>query len=58
MALGTTEWLIIAGAAILLFGAPKVVEWAKSIGKAHREFVKAKNGEVDDAVPRPVTSQQ
>jgi len=41
MAFGTQEILLIAGACILLFGAPKVVDWARSLGKAKAEFKKA-----------------
>ena len=41
--LGTTEWVIIGGVAILLFGAPKVIDWARTLGKASQEFKKARN---------------
>ncbi len=47
MALGTTEILIIVGCAMLLFGAPKIVDWAKSLGKAQREYHRAKDGAYD-----------
>ena len=43
--LGTTEWLIIAGAAILLFGAPKVISWARALGQARKEFDDATKSE-------------
>jgi Sec-independent protein translocase protein TatA len=49
MGLGTTEILIIVGAALMLFGAPKVVHWAKALGQAKREYHRAENGEYDSA---------
>ena len=36
--IGGTELLIIAGLAVFLFGGKKVVDWAKSIGQAKKEF--------------------
>lgn len=53
MALGTTEWLIIAGAAVMLFGAPKVIQWAKSLGQAQREYQKAREGANEIIKPAP-----
>jgi TatA/E family protein of Tat protein translocase len=44
MAIGTTEWLIIGGIALFLFGAPKLVDWAKSIGKAKRTYEEEVSG--------------
>jgi TatA/E family protein of Tat protein translocase len=48
MAIGTTEWLIIAGVAVFLFGAPKVISWAKSLGQAKKEFNKASSEDAKD----------
>ena len=38
MALGTSEILVVAGLAVFLFGAPKVVEWARGLGKAKKAY--------------------
>jgi sec-independent protein translocase protein TatA len=39
--LGTTEWLVIGVVAVLLFGAPKIIQWARALGQAKREFKNA-----------------
>lgn len=36
--IGTTEWFIIGGIIVLLFGANKLVSWAKAIGQAKKAF--------------------
>jgi len=36
--IGTTEILIISGVVVLLFGATAIPKFAKSMGKARREF--------------------
>ncbi len=38
MAFGTTEILLIVALAVLLFGAPKVIQWARSIAKAQKAY--------------------
>jgi sec-independent protein translocase protein TatA len=44
--IGTTEILIIGGVVVLLFGATAIPKFAKSIGKAKKEFNKGlKDGE-------------
>lgn len=40
MALGTTEIGLILLAAVVLFGAPSVVKWAKALREAKQEFNK------------------
>ena len=40
---GASEWLIILVVIILLFGAKKIPELAKGIGKGIREFKDAKD---------------
>lgn len=41
---GGTEWLIIALVIILLFGAKKIPDLARGLGKGMREFKDAKDG--------------
>jgi sec-independent protein translocase protein TatA len=36
--LGTTEILIIAGVVLLIFGGAAIPKFARSLGKARREF--------------------
>ena len=43
MAIGTNEIILIALVVIILFGASKIPELARSLGKATGEFKKAKN---------------
>ena len=45
------EWVIIAGAVLILFGAKKIPEFAKGLGRGIREFkdaVKDVKKEVDE----------
>ncbi|MEM2933501.1 MAG: twin-arginine translocase TatA/TatE family subunit [Methanocellales archaeon] len=41
MAIGTTEILLILGVAVLLFGATKLPELARAMGRSMGEFKKA-----------------
>jgi sec-independent protein translocase protein TatA len=43
MGIGTMEWLLIFLIILLLFGAKRLPEIARSLGKATQEFRKAKN---------------
>jgi TatA/E family protein of Tat protein translocase len=36
--------ILVVAAVILLFGAPKLVEWAKSLGEAKKAFSDASEG--------------
>jgi len=46
---GGTEWLVIAGVIVLLFGAKKLPELARSLGRSTREFKKGlSEGEAED----------
>jgi sec-independent protein translocase protein TatA len=61
--LGVPELLIIAGVIILLFGARKLPEMARSLGKsakAFKEETKGLRGEDEDKTPpaQPVQQQQ
>ena len=40
---GGWEWVIILLAVLILFGAKRIPEFAKGLGKGVREFKKAKN---------------
>ena len=42
MAIGPTEMILIVAAVLILFGASKIPELARSLGKASGEFKKAK----------------
>ena len=42
MGIGATEWLLIIAVVILLFGAKRIPELARSFGRASYEFKKAK----------------
>lgn len=59
--LGVPELLIIAGVIILLFGARKLPEMARSLGKsakAFKEETKGMRGGNDDDADEPVTKAQ
>ena len=52
------EWLIVLGIIVLLFGAKKLPELARSLGKSSSEFKRGmKEGAVDDdeRLPDPRT---
>ena len=42
MGIGATEWLLIIVVVVLLFGAKRIPELARSLGRASHEFKKAK----------------
>jgi sec-independent protein translocase protein TatA len=58
--LGSTEIFIIAGVIILLFGASAIPKFAKSIGKAKKEFEKGvkESSEDDDAPAKKKTEDE
>jgi sec-independent protein translocase protein TatA len=46
---GGTEWIIIGAVVVLLFGAKKLPELARSLGKSSREFKKGlQDGEAEE----------
>lgn len=49
MNLGPPEILLIAGVVVLLFGAKKLPEFARSLGKAKSEFKKGMHEAVQEA---------
>lgn len=46
MALGGTEIIVIACAAVFIFGAPRVIEWARALGKAKKAYSESYNEEL------------
>ncbi|HSI07767.1 MAG: twin-arginine translocase TatA/TatE family subunit [Rariglobus sp.] len=48
LGLGTTEIMLILAIVILLFGAKKLPELAKGLGKSIKEFKKASNASDDE----------
>jgi sec-independent protein translocase protein TatA len=51
---GGAEWLIVAGLVILLFGARKLPELARSLGRSSREFKKGlQEGEPEEPAKAP-----
>jgi sec-independent protein translocase protein TatA len=42
------EWFIVLGILVLLFGAKKIPELARGIGRSAREFRKAVNEDLDE----------
>ncbi len=51
--LGTTELLVILGIGILVFGASRIPEIAKALGKSVKEFKKAGKEIADDVTGGP-----
>ncbi|MCZ8022085.1 MAG: twin-arginine translocase TatA/TatE family subunit [Cyclobacteriaceae bacterium] len=43
LGIGGTEWLVIGAAVLLFFGAKRIPEFAKGLGKGIREFKNAVN---------------
>lgn len=53
MNLGPTEILLIVGAVVLLFGAKRLPEFARSLGKAKQEFKKGLDETEDETADAP-----
>ena len=51
--LGTQELIIILGIALFIFGAKKLPEIGKGLGKSIREFKSSVSGEDEDASSQP-----
>ena len=47
--IGATELLIVGGIIFVLFGATAIPKFARSLGKAKREFEKGTRGDDDDS---------
>lgn len=52
--IGTTELLIIAGVALLIFGGKKVPELMKSLGKGMKSFKQGMSEPLDEETPKEV----
>jgi len=53
--IGTTELLLIAGVALLIFGGKKVPELMKGLGKGVQSFKQGMNEPVKEDQPEKVT---
>jgi sec-independent protein translocase protein TatA len=51
--IGGTEIMVIAIAALVLFGARKIPEFAKGLGQAVKEFKKASNDDPSEVPKNP-----
>lgn len=60
--IGVTEWLVIIGVALLVFGGKKIPELGKGLGEGIRNFKKAVSGDEDNPksndAPKPTTPIQ
>lgn len=55
MSIGWSEVLLICFVVLLLFGAKRIPEVARALGKASREFKDAKDGIIDEINREPET---
>lgn len=53
--IGTTELLLIAGVALLIFGGKKVPELMKGLGKGVKSFKQGMNEPLEEEKPDEVT---
>lgn len=53
--IGTTELLLIAGVALLIFGGKKVPELMKGLGKGVKSFKQGMNEPLDEKTPEDVS---
>lgn len=51
--LGTPELIGVIGIIVLLFGAKKIPELARSLGEGIKEFKKSSHGVLDDEEKKP-----
>ena len=47
-----TDWLIVGGIILVLFGGTKIPQLAKGLGEGIREFKKSVNGEAEEETPK------
>ena len=55
--IGTTELLLIAGVALLIFGGKKVPELMKGLGKGVKSFKQGMNEPLDEEKPEEETPE-
>ena len=55
--IGTTELLLIAGVALLIFGGKKVPELMRGLGKGVQSFKQGMNEPIQDDKPQEVTDE-
>jgi len=55
--IGTTELLLIAGVALLIFGGKKVPELMKGLGKGVQSFKQGMNEPIEEDKPQEVTDE-
>lgn len=55
--IGTTELLLIAGVALLIFGGKKVPELMKGLGKGVQSFKQGMNEPIKEDKPQEVTDE-
>ena len=55
--IGTTELLLIAGVALLIFGGKKVPELMKGLGKGVKSFKQGMNEPLQEEKPEEVTDE-
>ena len=55
--IGTTELLLIAGVALLIFGGKKVPELMKGLGKGVQSFKQGMNEPVQEGKPQKETDE-
>jgi sec-independent protein translocase protein TatA len=52
MYMGQTEWMIVGGIALVLFGGSKIPQLAKGLGEGIREFKKSIEGMGEEEKPK------
>jgi sec-independent protein translocase protein TatA len=55
MYMGQTEWMIVGGIALVLFGGSKIPQLAKGLGEGIREFKKSIEGVTEEEKPKTTT---
>lgn len=58
MSIGWSEVLLICFVVLLLFGAKRIPEVARALGKASREFKDAKDGIINEINSEPAENKQ
>lgn len=49
--LGSAELLVVLAVVILLFGSTRIPKLARSVGRAHHEFDRARQGDPEGELP-------